>query len=740
MGSGGWAARSVLAAAVALAATPVVPTLDVAAAAGLGQPPGHPVAPARAAAPRLAADWPQPPVPWAGVRWQAAQAGAAAWPVGVSSSLVPTGLALAGGSGVEGIVSDGAGAVWVDGAWQVSRIDPDSGRAELWDAADDASFGLVERLVATPGPGVWLLEQHRARLFDGTRFVVDLPVPAQYRGDGPIDALVQRGTEVWVGSRAGVARWADGQWSMVGLGELVGVAALAVDATGSVWASGDLLTADGARSRVVRLDGERWSLPGQGFVPRDVIELAADPSGGVVARRGALAPGIYRFEAGVWHDLSDGILETQVGELADQAITVSGDGRVWLAGRGGVAARLPLGSWQSVVRPRWASAAAPSDGPVGDPLREPRGVAVVRGGAVAADLDGVVRLRGSTAERIWRDPGIRGTGPLADPMTPFSSLAAAAADDVWLQAHGWYSSPTVRFHAGAWRQVRPPDEAWWNGVVGGVLTVADDGAVWAVGATGLVRHAADGTGWARIRPDVGLDQGRGVAAEGAAQLWPGRDGSVWVRSSTGPADGPRGSLIEVDPAGSSRQVALPGRGAVGTAPDESRDGDPKLLPTADGSVWAVQPVTRPDGRVRQVVLRWRDGRWRRIAPLPGTPEWVGEPVVTGDGALWVPAAGAEGSFLATYSGGRWSQVPVEVLWLRASGDEVCGIEGIPVWQGWWVGEDGTPEAGHQSLCVGGQPLRVRRLLDLPVVAMDVAPDGSVWVLGEQLARLPGRAG
>jgi hypothetical protein len=28
-------------------------------------------------------------------------------------------------------------------------------------------------------------------------------------------------------------------------------------------------------------------------------------------------------------------------------------------------------------------------------------------------------------------------------------------------------------------------------------------------------------------------------------------------------------------------------------------------------------------------------------------------------------------------------------------------------------------------------------LDLPVIALAMAPDGATWVLGEQLARLPG---
>ncbi len=112
-----------------------------------------------------------------------------AWPEGSSADLVPSGLTLAGGTGEGDVVVDGAGMVWVDGPWQVARVDPATGRATIWDAADDLAFTTVRRLAPAEPAGVWLDSGDRVRLFDGQRFLVDIAVPAQYAdvpdGEGP---------------------------------------------------------------------------------------------------------------------------------------------------------------------------------------------------------------------------------------------------------------------------------------------------------------------------------------------------------------------------------------------------------------------------------------------------------------------------------------------------------------------------------------------------------------------------
>ena len=120
--------------------------------------------------------------------------------------------------GVESMAVDGTGAVWVRSPWQLTRVDPATGSAQTWDVADDAVFANLLSVEPSAGAGVWLLEADRARLFDGSRFVRDLPVPAEYRGgEGRrINGLVEVGSEVWVSSVAGMARSAGGSWTMVG--------------------------------------------------------------------------------------------------------------------------------------------------------------------------------------------------------------------------------------------------------------------------------------------------------------------------------------------------------------------------------------------------------------------------------------------------------------------------------------------------------------------------------------------
>ena len=112
-----------------------------------------------------------------GIRWGT---GGASGPRAAPSDLVPSGLTLAGGTGEGDVVVDGAGMVWVDGPWQVARVDPATGEATIWDAADDLAFTSVQRLAPAQPAGVWLDSGDRVRLFDGERFLVDIAVPAQY--------------------------------------------------------------------------------------------------------------------------------------------------------------------------------------------------------------------------------------------------------------------------------------------------------------------------------------------------------------------------------------------------------------------------------------------------------------------------------------------------------------------------------------------------------------------------------
>ena len=179
----------------------------------------------------------------------------------VDSELTPTGIEVVGrsweGAAVEGLVVDGSGAVWVDGAWQVARVDPSTGHVDVWDVGDDVAFGSVEVLRPSAAAGVWLVEGGRLRLFDGTRFVRDLQVPETVRGGSPVTDVVEVGSEVWISSPVGVARCAEGSWSMVRPRQLTSAGHLAVDSERHVWTSGRIRAGESYGRWIVRFDGVR---------------------------------------------------------------------------------------------------------------------------------------------------------------------------------------------------------------------------------------------------------------------------------------------------------------------------------------------------------------------------------------------------------------------------------------------------------------------------------------------------
>ena len=80
------------------------------------------------------------------------------------------------------MVADGEGLVWFLGPWQLIRLDPRTGEATIWDAADDLQFASTGMTLApAAGAGVWLMDGGRVRLFDGERFAVDVEVPSDIR-------------------------------------------------------------------------------------------------------------------------------------------------------------------------------------------------------------------------------------------------------------------------------------------------------------------------------------------------------------------------------------------------------------------------------------------------------------------------------------------------------------------------------------------------------------------------------
>jgi hypothetical protein len=655
--------------------------------------------------------------PWGAPAWTTAtHPEEIAWPARAGRDLQPAALDLLGGWGERALAVDGAGMVWVDGPWQVARVDPRTGAGQVWDAADDPAFARVRALAPSRTAGVWLLEDEGVRLFDGRRFAVDLAVPAAYRGAGALTAVVERGAQVWVGSAAGVARWADGQWSMVRLGEVTAVTAMAVDASGSVWAAADFTAPEDRRSGVVRLDGGRWVVPDASLPSMQVSEVIADPRGGVLIRSGSRSPRVLRFDGAGWADLSAGLLDTGIGGLVEHALAVGASGEVWVRGPLGVAARARGGGWRAVVR-----LGSPPPG-TADP---PGGAIVVAGGRVVlTDRLGLRVLAGSLegmrATPLWQDPAVPLGAVGVEAAEVPSGLTAVSADEAWLnQMWGWRwtapGSATIRVQGRRWRVALPPrpETPGWlvdvlpEGSLDGAVA-ASDGALWGFTGAGLVRFA-----------DQRWQVVAGQWSWRLAPITPGAGGSVWaVVRGFGGSDPWR--AVRFGPDGARSTVPGPDSGA---APDG-------LVEGADGVLWAVWewPADALPDQVR--VLRW-DGSWEQVPPLAEPYDVAG--VAAGvDGAVWLSLAtrgsGHPGA-LARVRDGRWTVMRGGMQGIRAFGARLCGVVG----QRWSPADDQSPTTA--IACVDQSGHVERHVLAAPTAEVDIAADGTVWVVGEQLARL-----
>jgi hypothetical protein len=74
---------------------------------------------------------------------------------GDAAPIESSGIVLAGSSGWgTSAVVDGAGMVWIDGPFELTRLDPRTGEATTWDAADDLTFATITAIAPSDGAGV----------------------------------------------------------------------------------------------------------------------------------------------------------------------------------------------------------------------------------------------------------------------------------------------------------------------------------------------------------------------------------------------------------------------------------------------------------------------------------------------------------------------------------------------------------------------------------------------------------
>jgi streptogramin lyase len=281
------------------------------------------------------------------------------------------------------------------------------------------------------------------------------------------------------------------------------------------------------------------------------------------------------------------------------------------------------------------------------------------------------------------------------PGVLFSDLAVTPANEVWY-ATGGPGPHDVRV-----QRLQPGGPVYKTGAADGlspVLTARPDGRIWLlVDGRMVLRSQPDGTmrGISSTIPISG--HGYSVTAAG--------DASLLVTQFT---DG----FVRVAPDGTSAvrtfttPAAPPGIGA------ECRAWD--IASSVDGSVWISDQECRriihvlPDGTAQNLLLR---------ANSDGTPEAPANLLAAPDGTLWVRtsaddhpaverlAGGAAQQLLlpATANPSRWALAPDGSVWLADS--HACTL--------WHLSAAGVE----------------RRPAPFPDAVPQVAPDGTLWLLG-----------
>ncbi len=410
------------------------------------------------------------------------------WPVASARDLTPTGIEVMASSAVGGgMVVDGAGTVWVDLPGGLARLDPVTWSATVWDAGDDAAFAGKGFVRASNGPGVWLVGQDRARLFDGVGIVRDIQVPSAVLGEvgqgqeqigdpqGILD-LLEVGSELWIARDTGVARCDGHAWSVVGEGQLHDVWRLALTPWGEVWAG----TWTGSGLRWMRYDGSSWTpIDRPGYWAVDAMPW--DPTGGIVAISGRE---VVHFDGSQWQVLLRLDREYDAGSDEVRAVAAAGDGTVWA-----VTGDALLRSADRVV---WHTIAAP-DG------TQLTGVAVSGAQVVVSAATGIYRVVGEGLERVW-SPGA-GSAVSNDIL----DVVAVSGDRAWVVAADWMAEPVVfslhELQIGRGDPVLTRSlpasvvqglPGWSLPGLGSAAVAASDGAIWYLTDESIVR-IADGT-------------------------------------------------------------------------------------------------------------------------------------------------------------------------------------------------------------------------------------------------------
>ncbi len=399
--------------------------------------------------------------------------------------------------------------------------------------------------------------------------------------------------------------------------------------------------------------------------------------------------GIYRFDGTTWSKAGPG------GYAFDMAVTTAG--QLWaLAGSGnGIDPSGDVRVARLAADGTWEPFGSDEGAPEGSEGFWPS-LAVGGDTVVVSAFTGLVRGEGDRFVTLWQDPTavVQPSFEVAFGQVPDAVLASA--DEVLLPAapkvggSPWLVSGTTlsRYRDGRWASVGPVS----TGDTASALVLATDGAIWQATPKGLVR--IEGDDWAVVAEDIGGYTRTSLAT--------GEDGSVWTISD--------GDVVTVRPDGSRTSIGRP-------------QGSKRLfegLPLAAGSgvVWTADSDAK---RGLAWLHRW-DGQWSDVG-VPEPYTWASQILVAADGAVWATLDAEDaGQALARYADDEWTVDRGAAGGLaQTPTGEVCSIR-----------DPGVVCYDAAGLAAGA-PVST---YPVDVKALSIASDGTAWVLGEQVARLP----